>query len=59
MWPQNANAKRGQGEHPVDKDNHGMDTMRYSVAFWDSLAIEPMRADTTEPMGQRVVISRF
>jgi PBSX family phage terminase large subunit len=57
VWPQNVNTRHG--EHPVDKDNHGMDAMRYSVAFWDSLGLEPMRDTTAQPMGQRVVISRF
>jgi PBSX family phage terminase large subunit len=60
VWPQNTNAKRGQGEHPVDKDNHGMDTMRYSVAFWDSLALEvDARRDSTFGVSDRKVISRF
>lgn len=57
VWPQNAQSRHG--EHPVDKNNHGMDTMRYSVAFWDSLSIEPMRQDSTVGLSDRRVISRF
>ena len=57
VWPSNVNTRHG--EHPVDKDNHGMDTMRYSVAFWDSLSIEPERQDGTFGISNRRVISQF
>lgn len=57
VWPTNTNARHG--EHPVDKDNHGMDAMRYAVAFWDSLAVEPLRAESAFGVSERKVISRF
>lgn len=56
-WPTNPQGRNG--EVPIDRDNHGMDTMRYCVAFADSLVLEPMRDTRTEGMGQRKVISRF
>jgi len=37
VWPGNTQGK--QREHPIDKDNHGMDAMRYCVAFNDDLAL--------------------
>jgi phage terminase large subunit len=57
IWPQNTTTRHG--EHPVDKDNHGMDAMRYAVAFWDSLVVEPMRDPLTMGLGERKVISRI
>jgi PBSX family phage terminase large subunit len=56
-WPPNPQSRGG--EVPIDRDNHGMDAMRYCVAFVDSLAIEPMREDSTEGFSAPVVISRF
>lgn len=56
-WPTNTQGKHG--EHPVGKDDHGMDAMRYAVAFFDSLASEPMRQDRTIGMSDRVVIARI
>lgn len=32
-------------ELPVDKDNHGVDPMRYMVAFVDNLAVDPEDVD--------------
>ena len=63
IWPPNASGNRGehknQREQPVDKDNHGMDAMRYCVAFHDSLASEPMRDPSMTGYSDRKVISRF
>ena len=61
IWPPSAQGKnKNPGEVPVDKDNHGMDAMRYSVAFWDSLVLElPQRQDGTFGVSDRRVISRF
>ncbi len=59
VWPTNVTPKRGPGEHPVDKDNHGMDAKRYAVAFVDSLASEPMRDARMSGYSDRKVISRF
>ena len=56
-WPTNPQTRHG--EVPVDKDNHGMDAMRYCVAFVDSLAIEPMRENAQHGYSSRVTISRF
>lgn len=36
VWPTTS----GRRDVPVDKDNHGMDAMRYLVAFVDDLAVE-------------------
>lgn len=38
VWDLSNNRKKG--EEPVDKDNHGMDTMRYAVAYHDHLVDE-------------------
>lgn len=35
-------------EEPLDKDNHGMDAMRYAVAYVDDLASEWIRGITSE-----------
>lgn len=56
-WPTNTTGRNG--ETPIDKDNHGMDAMRYAVAFFDSLASEPMRDPSQETFGHRVTISRY
>jgi PBSX family phage terminase large subunit len=55
-WP--VTPGRGK-EAPIDKDNHGMDAMRYCVAFHDSLASEPMRDQSTDTIYERVQISRY
>lgn len=43
VWDKNitrvSNSKKD--ELPMDKDNHGMDAMRYMIAFMDSLADDP------------------
>jgi hypothetical protein len=31
---------RKKGEEPVDKDNHGLDALRYLVAFFDLDAVD-------------------
>ncbi len=56
-WPTNINVRHG--EHPVDRDNHGMDAMRYCVAFHDSLAVEEFGVPLPISLGGRVSISRY
>ncbi len=51
------NSKRD--EIPVDKDNHGMDAMRYIVAFIDSLADDPEDVDALMVYDDFEVISPF
>jgi PBSX family phage terminase large subunit len=43
VWDQrhNKEANSKKDELPLDKDNHGMDALRYIVAFVDSLADDP------------------
>lgn len=36
-------------EEPVDKDNHGMDTLRYAVAYVDNIASMMVRVYAEEP----------
>jgi hypothetical protein len=42
--------KMDQDKHkdlPVDKDNHGMDVVRYGVAFVDNIAVDPQDQEET------------
>lgn len=39
IWPQEGSGKHG--EAPVKRDDHGMDAMRYLVAFADGVAYDP------------------
>lgn len=39
-------------DEPVDRDNHGMDAMRYMVAFHDDLAIDPAEIETVVPYNE-------
>lgn len=39
VWEEPKNGKAAK-EQPVDKNNHGMDVLRYAVAFVDSIGIE-------------------
>lgn len=39
VW--DTSSKRRTGEQPVKRDDHGADTLRYAVAFADSIAIDP------------------
>jgi PBSX family phage terminase large subunit len=55
-WP--VTPGRGK-EAPIDKDNHGMDAMRYAVAFHDSLASEPLRDPGMDGVFERVRISQY
>lgn len=40
VYPENKNNNKATPELPIDKLNHGMDTLRYAVAFIDDLGIE-------------------
>lgn len=42
IWPKDASGKPNK-EAPVKEDDHGMDTMRYVVAYVDKLSNEPSR----------------
>jgi PBSX family phage terminase large subunit len=43
VWPQGQDGKPQKKEVPVDAYNHGMDAMRYAVAYVDKLTNEPSR----------------
>lgn len=45
VWEQGKDGKPAK-ELPIDKNNHGMDTLRYAVAFVDSVGIELNETDT-------------
>lgn len=46
-------------EEPEDKNNHGMDSMRYLVAYLDDLAIDPHDEEIYVEFEDRVRISAF
>lgn len=46
-------------ELPVDKDNHGMDALRYIVAFIDNLAEDPQDIDELVEFGEEEIISLY
>lgn len=52
-----ANSKRD--EIPVDKDNHGMDAVRYLIAFIDNLADDPEEQDGVMLFEDEVHISPY
>lgn len=52
-----ANSKKD--ELPKDKDNHGMDTCRYVVAFVDSIADDPEDIDELMVFEDEVSISQY
>lgn len=57
VWPKpKPTSGRGLGEAPVKKDDHGMDNMRYCVAFVDNLAIAgaPELEIITEDYGREI-----
>ncbi len=45
VWGESKNGKPAK-EQPVDKNNHGMDCLRYCVAFIDNVGIELIETDT-------------
>lgn len=45
VWDTKIHTLAKKDELPVDKDNHGMDALRYIVAFLDSLADDPQEQD--------------
>ena len=51
------NSKRD--ELPIDKDNHGMDALRYIVAFIDNLAEDPEEFSGVVELGQEEIISLY
>jgi phage terminase large subunit len=61
VWDEKANEKANskKDELPVDKDNHGMDAMRYMVAFMDSLADDPEDVDELMVYDDEVLISPY
>jgi len=52
-----ANSKRD--ELPIDKDNHGMDDVRYMTAFVDDLAIDPQDQESIIVYDEEVTISPY
>jgi hypothetical protein len=46
-------------ELPIDKDNHGMDSSRYQVAFHDDLAVDPQEFEEIIMLGEDVQISPY
>jgi hypothetical protein len=54
-WPDNREKVKDynqkKDEVPIDKDNHGMDMVRYAVAFVDSLADDPSEFSLIETLG--------
>lgn len=54
IWPP---GRGDRAEVPVDRDNHGMDAMRYCVAYADSLAYDPSRRTEIRVDRGRVHIS--
>lgn len=61
VWPKpkDGDINRKGDEVPVDKDNHGMDGVRYMVAFLDSLADDPEEFETLILNDEEVMISRY
>ncbi|MCX6022371.1 MAG: phage terminase large subunit [Chloroflexi bacterium] len=57
VW--NTAAGRKKGDEPVKKDDHGMDAMRYLVAFVDSLADDPEITNEFVVYDDRVIISDY
>lgn len=55
----NERANSKKDELPVDKDNHGMDAMRYMVAFIDSLAADPEDFEGLMVNDDEILISPF
>lgn len=55
----NAKANSKKDEIPLDKDNHGMDTLRYIVAFIDSLSEDPQEIDSLLTFEDQVTISPY
>lgn len=61
VWPKgkDGDINRRGDEVPVDKDNHGMDGVRYMVAFMDSLAEDPEEFEAVVFNEDEVSISRY
>lgn len=59
VWAINISGVASAKEVPVDKDNHGMDTCRYAVAFVDGLAADPHKYTSHVVYSEPVIISAY
>ncbi len=55
----NERANSKKDELPIDRDNHGMDNVRYIVAFIDNLAIDPQEQEAIMVYDGEVSISPY
>jgi phage terminase large subunit len=51
VWDQKAANEKQRGDIPVKLDDHGMDMVRYALAFEDSLGSDPSEEEMTVPFG--------
>jgi len=62
VWPEKEKMREHntkKDELPVDKDNHGLDELRYVVAFEDSIADDPQEFEDIFELGEDEIISRY
>jgi phage terminase large subunit len=61
IWDENLNrtANSKKDELPVDRDNHGMDMLRYMVAFTDNLAEDPWESESLALYEDEYTISPY
>jgi PBSX family phage terminase large subunit len=61
VWDEKVNklVNSKKDEIPMDKDNHGMDALRYAVAFIDDLSEDPQDIEGLVYYGEEEIISPF